>query len=89
MTTPSAAGRSGPNAVEQSPHIVDRISEIAWTTLGLKGPGRVGNVVACQNQAFELALEVRPVNGADVDKLIREIYASPPDVVKRASEIER
>jgi len=32
---------------------------------------------------------VRPVNGADVDRLIREIYASPPDVVKRAMEIER
>jgi len=40
-------------------------------------------------EATRLALEVRPVNGADVDKLIREIYASPPDVVKRAMEIER
>ena len=40
-------------------------------------------------EATRLALEVRPVNGADVDKLIREIYASPADVVKRASEIER
>jgi tripartite-type tricarboxylate transporter receptor subunit TctC len=40
-------------------------------------------------EATRLALEVRPVNGADVDKLIREIYASPPDVVRRAMEIER
>jgi len=40
-------------------------------------------------EATRLALEVRPVNGGDVDKLIREIYASPPDVVKRAMEIER
>jgi tripartite-type tricarboxylate transporter receptor subunit TctC len=40
-------------------------------------------------EATRLALEVRPVNGADVDRLIREIYASPPDVIKRASEIER
>ena len=40
-------------------------------------------------EATRLALEVRPVSGADVDKLIREIYASPPDVIKRASEIER
>lgn len=40
-------------------------------------------------EATRLALEVRPVNGADVDKLIREVYASPPDVVKRAAEIER
>jgi len=40
-------------------------------------------------EATRLALEVRPVSGADVDRLIREIYASPPDVIKRASEIER
>src|SRR5262245_65657982 len=40
-------------------------------------------------EATRLALEVRPVSGADVDKLIREIYASPPDVVPRAMEIER
>jgi tripartite-type tricarboxylate transporter receptor subunit TctC len=40
-------------------------------------------------EATRLALEVRPVNGADVDRLIREVYASPPDVIKRASEIER
>jgi hypothetical protein len=40
-------------------------------------------------EATRLALEVRPVNGPDVDRLIREIYASPPDVIKRASEIER
>ena len=36
-----------------------------------------------------LALEVRPVNGTEVETLIREVYASPPDVVKRAREIER
>jgi tripartite-type tricarboxylate transporter receptor subunit TctC len=36
-----------------------------------------------------LALEVRPVNGMDVEALIKEVYASPPDVVKRAKEIER
>jgi len=40
-------------------------------------------------EATRLALEVRPVNGAEVQRLIQEIYASPPDVVKRASEIER
>jgi len=40
-------------------------------------------------EATRLALEVRPVNGVDVDRLIREIYASPPEVIKRASEIER
>jgi len=40
-------------------------------------------------EATRLALEVRPVNGADVQRLIQEVYASPPEVVKRASEIER
>jgi hypothetical protein len=33
------------------------------------------------------ALEVRPVGGAEVQNLMREIYASPPDVVKLAREI--
>ena len=40
-------------------------------------------------EATRLALEVRPVGGADVQRLIQEIYSSPADVVKRASEIER
>jgi tripartite-type tricarboxylate transporter receptor subunit TctC len=40
-------------------------------------------------EATRLALEVRPVNGPEVDRLIREVYASPPDVIKRAAEIER
>jgi tripartite-type tricarboxylate transporter receptor subunit TctC len=33
------------------------------------------------------ALEVRPVDGAEVQSLMREIYASPPDVVKLAREL--
>jgi tripartite-type tricarboxylate transporter receptor subunit TctC len=33
------------------------------------------------------ALEVRPVGGAQVQSLMREIYASPPEVVKLAREI--
>ncbi len=32
-------------------------------------------------------LEVRPVGGAEVQSLMRELYASPPDVVKLAREI--
>ena len=32
-------------------------------------------------------LEVRPVGGAEVQKLMGEIYASPPDVVKLARDI--
>jgi tripartite-type tricarboxylate transporter receptor subunit TctC len=34
-----------------------------------------------------LALEVRPVGGAEVQSLMREIHASPPDVLKLAREI--
>jgi hypothetical protein len=33
------------------------------------------------------ALEVRPVGGAEVQSLMREIYASPPDAVKLAREL--
>ena len=33
------------------------------------------------------ALEVRPVGGAEVQTLMRDIYASPPDVVKLARDI--
>jgi tripartite-type tricarboxylate transporter receptor subunit TctC len=33
------------------------------------------------------ALEVRPVGGADVQAIMREVYASPPDIVKFAREI--
>ena len=40
-------------------------------------------------EAKRLDLEVRPVTGAEVEKLIAEIYASPPDVVKVAQEAER
>ena len=32
-------------------------------------------------------LEVRPVGGAEVQTLMRDIYASPPDVVKLARDI--
>jgi tripartite-type tricarboxylate transporter receptor subunit TctC len=40
-------------------------------------------------EATRLALEVKPVNGPEVDRLIREVYASPPEVIRRAAEIER
>jgi tripartite-type tricarboxylate transporter receptor subunit TctC len=36
-----------------------------------------------------LQLEVRPVSGPDVEKLIKEVYASPPEVVKLATEAEK
>lgn len=36
-----------------------------------------------------LNLEVRPVAGADVEKLIKELYATPPDVVKLAAQAEK
>ena len=40
-------------------------------------------------EAKRLDLEVRPVAGAEVEKLIQEIYASPPDVVKLAAQAEK
>ena len=40
-------------------------------------------------EAKRLDLEVRPVSGAEVEKLIKELYASPPDVVKLAAQAEK
>jgi tripartite-type tricarboxylate transporter receptor subunit TctC len=40
-------------------------------------------------EAKRLALEVRPVSGAEVEQLIKDIYASPPDVVKLATQAEK
>jgi tripartite-type tricarboxylate transporter receptor subunit TctC len=36
------------------------------------------------SEADKLQLEVNPVSGADVEKLVKEIYASPPDIVAKA-----
>jgi hypothetical protein len=38
-------------------------------------------------EAKRLALEVRPASGDDVQALFGEIYAAPPAVVARASEL--
>ena len=40
-------------------------------------------------EANQLALEVRPASGRDVQALFAEIYAAPPAVVARASELIR
>lgn len=40
-------------------------------------------------EAKRLNLEVRPVSGGDVEKLIKELYATPPDVVKLAAQAEK
>ena len=40
-------------------------------------------------EAKRLDLEVRPVPGADVEKLIKELYATSPDVVKLAAQAEK
>jgi len=40
-------------------------------------------------EAKRLELEVRPVSGGDVEKLIKEIYATAPDVVKLAAQAEK
>jgi tripartite-type tricarboxylate transporter receptor subunit TctC len=44
---------------------------------------------AFREEAKTLSLDVEPVSGADVEALLREIYASPAAVVKLASELVR
>jgi hypothetical protein len=38
-------------------------------------------------EATQLALEVRPASGAQVQALFGEIYAAPPEVVSMAAEM--
>jgi tripartite-type tricarboxylate transporter receptor subunit TctC len=40
-------------------------------------------------EAKRLNLEVRPVSGGDVQRLLKELYATPPDVVKLAAQAEK
>jgi tripartite-type tricarboxylate transporter receptor subunit TctC len=40
-------------------------------------------------EAQKLNLDIDPVNGAEVEALIREVYASPPEAVKLAAEAMR
>ena len=35
-------------------------------------------------EADKLQLEINPVSGADVEKLVKEVYATPPDIVAKA-----
>jgi hypothetical protein len=44
---------------------------------------------AFREEAKTLSLDVEPVSGADVEALLKEIYASPAAVVKVASELVR
>ena len=37
-------------------------------------------------EADKTQLEINPVSGAEVDKLVQEVYATPPDVVAKAKE---
>ena len=41
------------------------------------------------DEARNLSLDVAPVGGAEVETLLREIYASPREVVKLATELVR
>jgi hypothetical protein len=34
-------------------------------------------------------LDVRPTSGAEADKLIAQVYATSPEIVKRAAELMR
>ena len=40
-------------------------------------------------EASKLNLDVEPVSGAEVEALLKEIYAAPPDVVRLATELVR
>jgi tripartite-type tricarboxylate transporter receptor subunit TctC len=37
-------------------------------------------------EADKTQLEVNPVSGEDVEKLVKEIYATPPDIVAKAKD---
>jgi tripartite-type tricarboxylate transporter receptor subunit TctC len=37
-------------------------------------------------EADKTELEINPVSGEDVDKLVKEVYATPPDIVAKAKE---
>ncbi len=37
-------------------------------------------------EADKMQLEINPVSGAEVEKLVKEVYATPPDVVAKAKE---
>lgn len=40
-------------------------------------------------EAEKAKLEITPISGAAVQKLVDEIYATPPDVVKKAANLLR
>jgi tripartite-type tricarboxylate transporter receptor subunit TctC len=42
-----------------------------------------------RNEAKNLNLDVEPVNGGEVEALLKEIYASPPEAVKLATDLVR
>jgi len=42
-----------------------------------------------RNEARSLNLDIEPVGGAEVEALLAEVYSSPPEVVKLASELVR
>ena len=35
-------------------------------------------------EAKKIDLEINPVSGADVEKLVKEVYATPPEIVAKA-----
>ena len=37
-------------------------------------------------EADKTELEINPVSGADVEKLVKEVYATPPDIIAKAKE---
>ncbi len=37
-------------------------------------------------EADKMQLEINPVSGADVETLVKDVYATPPDVVAKAKQ---
>jgi tripartite-type tricarboxylate transporter receptor subunit TctC len=35
-------------------------------------------------EADKIQLEINPVSGADVETLVKEVYATPPDIIAKA-----
>jgi hypothetical protein len=37
-------------------------------------------------EADKMQLEINPVSGAEVEKLVNEVYATPPNVIAKAKQ---
>ena len=54
-------------------------SDLAWAA-ALRAPGAVA-------EAKKIGVEIDPVPGAEIEALLKRLYATPPDVVKKVREL--